>query len=252
MIVLSPRVEADAVVLIVENNIQHITWFKEICKKMGFLEKNIRVEREISKARDAIDSFKADVVILDLATANSPRNPGPGASELEKWQGDFAVIVVTNYPEAIDKGRQAYTVIRKPPEPGRDHSARRPSNPDPEKRRLKINDLELWKEETKEKLEESFREERERFRAQEMERFREQVRLAIFSALEIKHSRKTFRTMLLQKLNASKFQLTIPFGAGTVSTPIKWVTFFILVILPTLIVLLYSFWHKLPFRFWPK
>jgi hypothetical protein len=253
MIVLSTRVNDDAVVLIVENNPQYVASLKGICKEAGFSETNIHVEREVKEARAAVDRFNADLVLLDLATADSPNNPSIGAKELAKWQGDFAVIVVSNYPEAVEGSRQPYAVIRKPPEPNKLRSAKKSSNPDLEKhlttgefRGLNEQHRKLLREAiehfTKLQMDE-FRENIEDFRDNEMKRFRGQVSLAILSALDLKCASKTFRGTFIQSL-AGKYTFKLPFGLGEFSKDVKGMPFIILALVSILVVLAYTVWHK--------
>jgi CheY-like chemotaxis protein len=254
MIVLSTRVNDDAVVLIVENNPPHIAWLKDICKKAGFLEENIYVEKEVTKARDQIERLKADLVLLDLATAESRNNPSLGARELAKWQGGFAVIVVTGHHWAVEGSRNAYAVITKPPEPNKYRPPKTSAHSDSEKQfasgeaqsfdEQRIKRLREEMEHFKEQQTEQLRQHIESFRAQEMERFREQVSLAIRSALDLKRAGKTLRATWIQKLAAKQIVLTITTFFVKFTTNVTGITFVVLVIVSLLVVLGYTFLQK--------
>src|SRR5690348_4931797 len=117
MIVLTREVDAEAKVLIVENNRQHVGWFKDVCQKIGFLMQNIRVRDRVITAEQEALEFGADVVILDLGGSETPGNYILGLETLDKWRSDNAVIVVTHFIDAlavIGGNSPAYTVLIKP------------------------------------------------------------------------------------------------------------------------------------------
>lgn len=113
MIVLSHQVDGEPRVLIVENNRQHVGWFKDVCKKIGFLVHNIREWNDVTTAEQEAGKFGADVVILDLAV-ESHDNPDRGIAALDKWRGDIAVIVVSHFSHRVVENRKAYVVLPKP------------------------------------------------------------------------------------------------------------------------------------------
>jgi hypothetical protein len=113
MIALPHLVEPEAKVLIVENSPQHVRWLEEVCQKVGFSTRNIRVVDSVANAEQKAREFGADVVILDLAV-ESPEDPKRGKDAIDNWCGNEALIVASRFAYKVIEHRRLYAVLSKP------------------------------------------------------------------------------------------------------------------------------------------
>jgi CheY-like chemotaxis protein len=113
-------IDADTVVLIVENEESDAAMLKEICGTAGFIQKHMWEANGLDQAIGMLNRGVVDLVLLDLALDGS-NDPREAVSLLERWESECKkkntpVIVVSGYIEAVKQvaQRAPITLIKKP------------------------------------------------------------------------------------------------------------------------------------------